>query len=89
MLRLIAFVSGVAAGVMVTRGLHERPPTDFWVRPVGAGVPWRRADVPVGGATTLVVALIAPRPVKRLLRPLGWGAIVGCLAVALKDPYRA
>jgi len=86
-LRLILFASGAAAGVAVTRGLHERPPDDFWARSVGA-LSWRRADVPLGGATTLAVSLFAPRALKGPLRSLGWGAVVGCLAVALRDPYR-
>jgi len=85
--RLAAFASGVVAGVVVTRRLHERPATDFWALPVGS-LPWRRADVPVGGLTALAVSSVAPRWAGRYLRSAGWGAIVGCLAVGALDPYR-
>jgi hypothetical protein len=51
-------------------------------------MPWRRADVPLGGLTTLAIAALAPASIRRPLRALGLGAIVGCLAVAVLDPYR-
>jgi hypothetical protein len=85
--RLIGFTIGVAAGVIVTRRLHERPPTDFWARPVGR-LPWRRADVPVGGVTALAVSAMVPAAIGRHLRSAGWGAVVGCLVVGVLDPYR-
>lgn len=88
MRRLLAFGSGVAAGVVVTRQIHDRPPTDFWARPVGS-LGWRRGDIPIGGVTALLFSAVAPRAVGRWLRPAGLGAIAGCLAVAVSDPLEA
>jgi hypothetical protein len=88
MRRLLAFGSGLAAGVVVTRQIHARPPTDFWAQPVGT-LAWRRGDLPVGGVTALALSAVAPRPIGRWLRPAGLGAVVGCLAVAFGDPLRA
>jgi hypothetical protein len=87
MRRLVLFAAGLVAGVIVTRRLHDRPPTDFWARPLGS-MRWRRADVPLGGVTAIVVSAVAPRVVRPNLRSLGWGAIVGCLTVAALDPLR-
>jgi hypothetical protein len=87
MTRLIALASGVASGVVVTRRLHERPPTDFWARPVGS-LTWRRADLPLRGVAAIAVAGLLLSVHGRQLRRVGWGAIVGCLTVAAIDPYR-
>jgi hypothetical protein len=86
-MRLISFAAGVATGAVVTKRLHERPPGDFWARPVGE-LPLRRADLPLGGLTALGIAALLPPSMGRQLRAVGFGAIAGCLAVAVRDPYR-
>jgi hypothetical protein len=81
----MAFVTGTLAGVAVTNSLHQRPPEHFWAQPLPRSRR-RRADLPLGGALTLLVATVAPPGVRRPLRLLGCGAAAGCIVTAIVDP---
>jgi hypothetical protein len=86
--RLVAvggFGAGLAAGIRVTRRLHESPEAGRWGERIGR-TRLRYANLPVGGTLALARALVAPPSVARLLRAVGLGAVVGAVGYGFLDP---
>jgi hypothetical protein len=79
------FGAGLAAGVKVTRRLHEDPDAGRWGERLGS-TRLRYANIPLGGAVALGVASIAPDIATPAVRALGLGALVGALGYGFVDP---
>jgi hypothetical protein len=86
--RLLAvgsFATGLAAGINVTRRLHQDPDSGRWGERLGS-TRLRYANLPVGGTIALAVAVIAPDSVTPCIRALGLGALAGALGYGFFDP---
>jgi len=82
------FSAGLAAGIKVTRGLHQDPDPGRWGERL-AGTRLRYANLPVGGTLALVVAVVAPDAITPAVRALGLGALAGALGYGFFDPLPA
>jgi hypothetical protein len=80
-----AFSAGLAAGVAVTRRLHEDPDAGVWGERLGQ-TRLRFANLPVGGTVAIMASRLLPRALSRPVRALGAGALVGALGCGLADP---
>jgi hypothetical protein len=80
-----SFAAGLAAGIRVTRRLHEAPDAGKWGERV-AGTRLRYANIPVGGMIALGVAVIAPDGITPAIRALGLGALAGAVGYGFVDP---
>jgi hypothetical protein len=81
----LAFTGGLAAGIVVTKGLHEDPNAGHWGERLGT-TNFRQANLPVGGTILLSASLFAPIGTRRLLRALGFGALLGAVGYGVVDP---
>ncbi|MGI9082428.1 MAG: hypothetical protein ACR2FZ_09130, partial [Thermoleophilaceae bacterium] len=81
----LAFVAGLAAGVAVTRRLHDDPEAGLWGERIGA-TRMRFANLPVGGTLAITASLVLPPRVAGTVRALGAGALVGAVGWAIVDP---
>jgi hypothetical protein len=79
------FAAGLAAGIKVTRGLHQDAEAGRWGERLG-GTRLRYANLPVGGTIALAVAIIAPDVVTPAVRALGLGAFAGAVGYGFFDP---
>jgi hypothetical protein len=80
-----SFAAGLAAGIRVTRGLHQDPDSGKWGERLGS-TRLRYANLPVGGTIALAVAIVAPDAVTPGIRALGLGALAGALGYGFFDP---
>jgi hypothetical protein len=85
MIRALAFGLGLAAGVKVTRRLHDDPAAGLWGERLGR-TRLRYANVPVGGTIAIAASAALPPRVGRLTRALGAGALVGAVGLGVVDP---
>jgi hypothetical protein len=85
MIRTLAFGLGLAAGVKVTRRLHDDPAPGRWGERLGR-TRLRYANLPVGGTIAIAAAPLLPARVGRATRALGVGALVGAVGWGLVDP---
>jgi hypothetical protein len=82
---IVGFGAGLAAGIKVTRGLHQDPDAGRWGQRLG-GTRLRYANLPVGGTIAIAVAVVAPDRIAGTLRAAGFGALVGALGYGFFDP---
>jgi len=82
------FSAGLAAGIKVTRDLHQDPDPGRWGERLGK-TRLRMANLPVGGSIALAVAIVAPDVVTPALRGLGLGALAGAVGYGFFDPLPA
>jgi hypothetical protein len=80
-----SFAGGLAAGIKVTRGLHQDPDSGKWGERLGS-TRLRYANLPVGGMIALAVAVIAPDAITPGIRALGLGALAGAVGYGFFDP---
>jgi hypothetical protein len=80
-----SFAAGLAAGIKVTKGLHQDPDAGKWGERLGS-TRLRYANLPVGGTIALAVAIVAPDAVTPGIRALGLGALAGALGYGFFDP---
>jgi hypothetical protein len=83
MIRAAAFAVGLAAGVKVTRGLHAD--AGFWGQRLGP-TRLRNANLPLGGTLAITAATVLPTKLRRPVRALGAGAVLGAVGWGLVDP---
>lgn len=83
-----AFSIGLAAGVTVTRRLHEDPDAGRWGERIGR-TRLRFANLPVGGTLAIALSLFLPPHPAVTVRALGAGALVGAVGWGLVDPLPA
>jgi hypothetical protein len=83
-----AFAGGLAAGIKVTKGLHEAPDAGRWGERLG-NTRLRYANIPVGGMIALAAALILPDAITPAVRALGLGALAGAVGYGFFDPLPA
>lgn len=86
--RILAFTGGLAAAVVVTRGLHVDPDAGIWGKRL-PGTRLRFANLPVGGTIAIVLSTRLPRPVAGPVAALGAGAFAGAVGWGLADPLPA
>jgi hypothetical protein len=79
------FAAGLAAGIKVTKGLHEDPDPGRWGERLGS-TRLRYANLPLGGTVALAVAIVAPDGITPGIRALGLGALVGAVGYGFFDP---
>jgi hypothetical protein len=84
-IRALAFGLGLAAGVKVTRRLHDDPAAGLWGRRLGR-TRLRYANLPVGGTIAIAAAAVLPARVGRVTRAVGGGALVGAVGWGVVDP---
>jgi hypothetical protein len=82
------FSGGLAAGIKVTRDLHQDPDPGRWGKRLGS-TRLRYANLPLGGTIALVVAILAPDVVTPAIRGLGVGALAGAVGYGFFDPLPA
>ncbi len=82
------FAAGLAAGIKVTRDLHQDPDPGRWGERLGS-TRLRYANLPLGGTVALGVAIIAPDLVTPAIRALGIGALAGAVGYGFFDPLPA
>ncbi len=81
----LAAVAGLAAGIAVTRHLHEDPDAGRWGRRLGR-TRFRYANLPVGGTIALVMSRYLPRGLAGPVGAIGVGALLGAVGWGLADP---
>jgi len=81
----LAFTAGLAAGITVTRRLHDDPDAGRWGERLGP-TRLRFANLPVGGTIAIVVSTVLPRGPAVAVRALGAGALVGAVGWGIADP---
>jgi hypothetical protein len=82
---LVAFAAGAAAGIKVTRDLHEDPDAGKWGERLGS-TRMRYANLPVGGTIALVASIAMPDWGTPFVRALGLGALAGAVGYGIFDP---
>jgi len=80
-----AFSAGLAAGITVTRRLHEDPDAGIWGERIGE-TRLRFANIPVGGTIAMASSSHLPVGVAGVVRALGAGALVGAVGWGFVDP---
>ena len=81
----VAFSAGLAAGIAVTRRLHDDPDAGRWGERIGR-TRLRFANLPVGGTIAIAGSLFLPRGVAVPVRALGVGALAGAVGWGMADP---
>lgn len=81
----LAAAAGLAAGIAVTRRLHDDPDAGRWGRRLGR-TRFRYANLPVGGTVALAVSRFMPGALARPVVALGLGALLGAVGWGLVDP---
>jgi hypothetical protein len=86
---IVAATFGLTLGVAVTRRAHRHPSSPAWAARVGSSR-LRRADLPVGGTSALVVAGVLRRAGRSkaalIVAALGLGATLGAVGTGLAEP---
>lgn len=85
LVNVAAFSAGLAAGIKVTRGVHDDPDAGRWGERLGR-TRLRFANLPVGGTIALATSLLLPRGVAIPVRALGAGAVIGAVGWGVIDP---
>jgi hypothetical protein len=85
MIRGLAFAIGLAAGIVVTRRLHNDPEAGRWGERIGS-TRLRYANIPVGGTIALTLSTVLPDRLADPVRALGAGALLGAVGWGLADP---
>ena len=80
-----AGAAGLAAGIQVTRRLHNDPDAGRWGERLGP-TRLRYANLPVGGTIAIAASLLLPRSVALPVRALGFGALLGAVGWGFVDP---
>jgi len=80
-----AFAAGLAAGIKVTRQLHEDPDAGRWGKRLGS-TRLRYANLPVGGTIALISSTVVPARATGFVRALGLGAFAGAVGYGVFDP---
>lgn len=80
-----AGVAGLAAGIQVTRRLHNDADAGRWGERLGP-TRLRYANLPVGGTIAIAVSTRLPRPFTAPVRALGVGALLGAVGWGVVDP---
>lgn len=83
-----AFAAGLAAGIVVTRRLHDDPDAGRWGERLGS-TRLRYANVPLGGTIALTGSLLVPQRIAGFVRALGLGAVAGAVGYGVFDPLPA
>lgn len=81
----IAAAAGLAAGIAVTRRLHDDPAAGRWGARLGR-TRLRYANLPVGGTLALLASRYVPGRLSRPVGALGVGAMLGAVGWGLADP---
>ncbi len=85
LVRAAAFSAGLAAGIQVTRRLHNDPDAGRWGERLGR-TRLRNANLPVGGTLAILLSLLLPGRASGAVRSLGAGALVGAVSYGFADP---
>lgn len=85
MIRALAFAAGLAAGLTVTRRLHDDPHAGRWGERLGP-TRLRYANLPLGGTLALAAATVLPARLAGMTRALGAGAVLGAVGWGVVDP---
>lgn len=81
----VALSAGLAAGIKVTRDLHDNPDAGRWGERLGP-TRLRFANLPVGGTIAIGISAMLPRRAASPVRALGVGALVGAVGWGIADP---
>jgi hypothetical protein len=85
---MTAFLTGLGAGIVVTRRLHEDPEAGVWGERLGS-TSLRYANLPVGGTIAIVLSSMLPDGPAGMVRALGMGATLGAVGWGFADPLPA